>query len=212
MLRLPEARVAKEEEEEKVATREVVVAVAAAVAEERVTTDNLVRTEAHVRTEDLVKVAIELNVMVVIADPALRVATADLTLRAATADLALRAATADLRETEEDSTTSEVASEVEEAVLNLSLTLKAESMSDLLAVKVKFSVETVVDSAAREEKAVSVAAVVDSVAREETTSEVAAVAPEADNPDLSMATTPREVVAREEVAPALPEVVPPLLD
>ena len=69
--------------------------------------------------------------------------------------------------------------------------------------------EAVVDSVEREEKVVSVEDVVDSAVREEMTSEVAVAASEvATPPDLSMDITLREVVVREEEAPAPPEAMP----
>jgi hypothetical protein len=70
-------------------------------------------------------------------------------------------------------------------------------------------VEAVVDSVEREEKVVSVEDVVDSAVREEMTSEVAVAASEVAMPlDLSMDITLREVVVREEEAPAPPEAMP----
>ena len=69
--------------------------------------------------------------------------------------------------------------------------------------------EAVVDSVEREEKVVSVEDVVDSAVREEMTSEVAVAASEVAMPlDLSMDITLREVVVREEEAPAPPEAMP----
>ena len=208
-LKLPEVRVATIEEE-KVAPVEAAAAVVAVVAEERAVIDPLVRIDLPVRIDLLVRVATDLlvnvarDLLVKIADHTLKVVT-DPIVRIA--DLALREVT-DPRVIEEEVAT-EVASEVDVAVLSSSLIMKAVLMLDLPAPKVKFSVETVVDSVAREERVVSVEAVVDSAVREEMISEVAAVASEAATlPDLTMDITLREVVKEEVVKVlALPEVL-----
>jgi len=209
-LKLPEVRVATIEEE-KVAPVEAAAAVVAVVAEERAVIDPLVRIDLPVRTDLLVRVVTDLlvnvarDLLVKIADHTLKVVT-DPIVRIA--DLALREVT-DPRVIEEEVAT-EVASEVDVAVLSSSLIMKAVLMLDLPAPKVKFSVETVVDSVAREERVVSVEVVVDSAAvKEEMISEVVAVASEAATlPDLTMDITLREVVKEEVVKVlALPEVL-----
>ncbi len=198
-LRLPEARVEKTEEE-----RVVVVAVAA------------------VAEAPELRVAKDLLVKMVIADPALSAVSADLALRVET-DLLVKAATDPLVRVATDllvgvATEEEVATEVDTevpvVVLNSLLTAKAALMSDLPAPKVKpvSSVAAVVVSlVVTEEKVASVEDAEDSVVEieEMRASEVAAEASEVETLlDLSMDTIPREVATEEEVrALALPEAL-----
>lgn len=184
-LRLPEARVEKPEEER------VVVVVVAAVAE---------APESRVAKDLLVKV--------VIADPALRAVSADLALRAT--DLLVKVATDPLvKVVTEEEVAQEVDTEVPVVVLNLLLTQKVALMSDLLAPRVKpaSSVAAVVVSVVKEEKVDSVEVAEDSVVEKEETraSEVAAEASEVETLlDLSMDTIPREAVTEEEVRALAP--------
>jgi hypothetical protein len=226
-LKPPEAK-AERPLEEKVA---VVVAVAvedaeAVVEEERAVTDLLVKVVIAVKVVNAVRVvtaAREVSAVEVTADLALKVVNVVMVVTAArevNAVMVVTAAkevnavevTADPAKKEIDNH-SKVEEEVdtedipEKVATSLLMPKDVLLMSDLLALRAMFSVATVVDTVVAKE-ADTVVAVVDSeVEREETmVSEVAAAATEAaTSPDLSMDTTPREVVI-EEVVPAQPEV------
>ena len=209
-LKLPEARTAIEEAAVVAAVdAEAVVAVVVAVADKKKVKDPLVKI-ADLR----LRVVIDLLVNVV--RDSLTAEIADLRLKVAREHtvmiVELTMITKDLKAREEEEAL-EVASEVDVAVLSLSLTLKAVLMLDLPAVMAKYSVEAVVDSVVKEERVVSVEAVEDSVVViERKTSEEAVVVSEvAIIPDLTIH-TPLTEEAREEEAKALAQaeaVLPP---